>query len=48
MKKKWGQPTIFWPATSNTGYLTYAISFSHHYRHLKFTLLWSTGKKGEK
>ena len=43
-----GQPTIFRLATSNTGYPTYAISFSHHYCYLKFALLRSTGKKGEK
>ena len=43
---KRGQTTTFRLATSNTGYPAYAISFSH--RYLKFALLRSTGKKGEK
>jgi hypothetical protein len=46
--ERWGQTTIFQPDTSNTGYPAYAISFSRHYRYLKFALLRSTGKKGEK
>jgi len=45
---KRGRTTIFRPAASNTGCPKYAISFSPHRRYLKFALLRSTGKKGEK